>query len=97
MRRIIGTTVALLLLTFSLSPSAAAGEVDVLGVAVNGEGTVARVTEEKTAQLAQGKDLHGQVVATPMEYRVELACPVLNAPQTAARLPTSRWCKRSRR
>lgn len=84
MRRIIGTTVALLLLTFSLSPSAAAGEVDVLGVAVNGEGTVARVTEEKTAQLAQGKDLHGQVVATPMEYRVELACPVLNAPQTDA-------------
>ena len=84
MRRIIGTTVALLLLTFSLSPSAAAGEVDVLGVAVNGEGTVARVTEEKTAQLAQGKDLHGQVVATPMEYRVELACPVLNASQTDA-------------
>ena len=84
MRRIIGTTVALLLLTFSLSPAAAAGEVDVLGVAVNGEGTVARVTEEKTAQLAQGKDLHGQVVATPMEYRVELACPVLNAPQTDA-------------
>ena len=34
--------------------------------------------------MSQGKDLHGQVVATPMEYRVELACPVLNAPQTDA-------------
>jgi hypothetical protein len=84
MRRIIGTTVAALLLTIALSPSAAADEVDGLGVAVNGEGTVARVTEEETAQLAQGKDLHGQVVTTPMEYRVELACPVLNAPQTDA-------------
>ena len=34
--------------------------------------------------MSQGKDLHGQVVATPMEYRVELACPVLNASQTDA-------------
>lgn len=51
-------------------------------VASDGVSTYAR--EQDVAELSQGKDLHGQVVATPMEYRVELACPVLNAPQTDA-------------
>ena len=84
MRATLSVLLGALLILGTGASVAAAGEGDGVSAFVTSGGTRTNARQEQVAELSQGKDLHGQVVATPMEYRVELACPVLNAPQTDA-------------
>ena len=76
MKRVFATLLVLILVTLTWPRAGWADTPDGLGMAVSRDGVQTHASEQTVAGLGQGRDLNGAIVTSPMEYRVELACPV---------------------
>lgn len=72
----VAPVLAIAMLLFGLPHADTGNGSGILKSTVKGGGVKTHASEQTVAGLGQGRDLDGAIATSPMEYRVELACPV---------------------
>ena len=72
----VAPVLAIAMLLFGLPHADTGNGSGILKSTVKGGGVQTHASEQTVAGLGQGRDLNGAIATSPMEYRVELACPV---------------------